>query len=104
MVTHIRVSNRSSNDGASPDVETSPSISILNALLRAGVSVRHDCGGKAQCGTCRFRVLQGASSLSPTRSRESLRLTDLTGEKDAGTYRLACQTHAAGDIEIELLL
>jgi ferredoxin len=111
VASRIRVSNRSAADGAAVSVETSPALSILNALLRSGVSVRHDCGGKAQCGTCRFRALRGASALSPIRPRESQRLAALASETAAGAairavgeYRLACQTHTVGDIDIELAL
>jgi ferredoxin len=80
-------------------VETSPTVSLLNALVRAGVRIRHDCGGKALCGTCRVRVVSGAGALSPVGERERERL-DAVGAS-AGE-RLACQAHAFRDVEIEL--
>ena len=103
----IRVSNRRTPEGGPTVVETGPVFSVLNALLRFGVPVRHDCGGKALCGTCRFRVVRGASALSPRYARESERLAAIAeaGELPAdGEYRLACQAHTAGNIEIELVL
>jgi ferredoxin, 2Fe-2S len=92
--------------GRAEPVETTPTLSLLNALLRAGVAIRHDCGGKAQCGTCRVRVLSGAKGLSPTLPREAERLAAVAGAP-GGTdeaLRLACQARAARDVEIEPVL
>lgn len=79
--------------------ETGPALSLLNALLRGGVRIRHDCGGKALCGTCRVRVLAGAASLSPMGERERERLAAVGA---AEGERLACQAHAFRDAELEL--
>jgi len=93
-----RLSVRSA-DGEVRQAETSPTLSLLNAMLRAGVPVRHDCGGKALCGTCRF--LPRGGLLSPPDGRESARLAAAGAPPGA---RLSCQAHAARDAEIELLL
>ena len=82
-------------------VETSAAISILNSLQRAGISIRHMCGGKAQCGTCRYKIIEGERYLSPVNERERIRLNAL-GNPDK--VRLACQSYAFGDITIEILL
>lgn len=75
-------------------------VSILNNLLRSGVSIRHVCGGKAICGTCRITVLAGKEYLTPMREKERVRLAAVkAGEKD----RLACQTHTRGDITIRIV-
>jgi ferredoxin len=105
---------RISIPGSGIEVESSPAHSILNALLRNGVEIRHDCGGKALCGTCRLRVVSGSSGLSPIGPREAERLAAIAsaagqgGEPGsaglAGELRLACQTHAARDAEVEILL
>ena len=76
-----------------------PGISILNTLLRNDVRIMHKCGGKMQCGTCRIRILNGRKFLSPLREGERIRLTAVNG---AENDRLACQTYAFGDIEIEI--
>ena len=97
----IRIAN------GSKVVATSPSISLLNALLRDGVPIRHDCGGKAQCGTCRLKIISGASGLSPILPREAERLAALPRDEvrsDDPELRLACQAHAAKDVEIEIIL
>ena len=82
-------------------VKTSAAVSILNTLMREGVAVKHVCGGKAQCGTCRFRIVEGEKYLSPVTDRERVRLEALGGMEKV---RLACQTYAFGDITIEILL
>ncbi len=75
--------------------------SILTSLLKAGRPIRHDCGGKALCGTCRVRVLEGAAALSPVSDRERARLAAAGA---APGERLACQAHAARDAELEAVL
>jgi ferredoxin len=82
-------------------VKASAAISILNTLMREGVQIKHVCGGKALCGTCRFRVIDGHRFLSPVKEREQMRLDALGNPKDV---RLACQTHTFGDITIEIIL
>jgi ferredoxin len=86
-------------DGVPREAETSPVFSLLNALTREGVRIRHDCGGKALCGTCRVRVVSGASGLSPVGERERARLDAVGAAPDE---RLACQSHAVRDVEIEI--
>lgn len=99
-MARVTVSNRPGADGRPVQVGAGPERSILNALLSEGVAIRHDCGGKAQCGTCAFRALSGGSGLSPLGEREAARLA--AGDRPPGS-RLACQVHAARDLEIELL-
>ena len=82
-------------------VKASAAISILHTLMRNGVQIKHVCGGKALCGTCRFRVIDGHQFLSPIKEREQIRLNALGNPKDV---RLACQTHTFGDITIEIIL
>jgi len=77
----------------------SPVDSVLVSAQRAGAVLRHDCGGKALCGTCRVRVLSGKGS--PAGSRELLRLEAVGA--GPGT-RLACQLHPGTDMELEALL
>ncbi|HAE20927.1 MAG TPA: ferredoxin [Spirochaetaceae bacterium] len=88
-------------DGQTHELETSPAYSLLIALQRAGVAHRHDCGGKALCGTCRVRVLAGR--LSPMGERERLRL-QAVGESLDGTVRLACQARPGGALRLKAIL
>jgi ferredoxin len=94
-VAQIRVLN--------PDVvvKTSAAVSILNTLQREGVQIKHLCGGKAICGTCRCKILEGEQYLSPIKERERIRLEALGNPEKV---RLACQTYTFGDITIEIVL
>lgn len=86
-------------DGKRTSLDVSPAFSILVAAQRAGAALRHDCGGKAQCGTCRVRVISG--KLSPVTERERLRL-DAVGAGPG--VRLACQARAGTDLSLEAIL
>lgn len=80
-------------------VTVNPAHSLLNNYLMQGIPVQTLCGGKAGCGRCRFRVLEGAAHLSPVRPAERARL----GESlIAAGWRLSCQSHALRDVAIEL--
>jgi len=81
------------------EFETSLSLSILVAAQRAGVPLRHDCGGKAQCGTCRVRVISGTTSPMTDRERQRLEAVQAGAEE-----RLACQTRAGSDLELVAVL
>jgi len=85
--------------GLGEEVETSPARSLLNCLLAGGIRVRHDCGGKALCGTCAVRVVAGERSLSPVSPLEAERLR--ASGRGPG-WRLACQARTARDAAIEL--
>jgi ferredoxin len=69
-------------------VGVAPDETLLAAGVGAGVDIRHDCGGKGVCGTCRVEVLEGGAAMSAVTAPERKHLADLL---DAG-WRLACQT------------
>lgn len=81
------------------EVPVSAVVSLLNTLLREDIPISHDCGGRAQCGTCRIKIRQGAHFLSPPTKGELTKLGETPLEEG---YRLACQTHTAGDVTIEI--
>ena len=89
----IRIVNR----GIS--VIVNPAFSLLNNYLMQSIPIQTLCGGKAACGRCRFRVLDGASGLSPVRPAEIARLGDAL---IAAGWRLSCQSHALRNVTIEL--
>jgi ferredoxin len=74
-------------------VPASPAVSVLNSLLREGVPIKHLCGGHAQCGTCRIRIVDGEGRVS--------RPTNASMPNTQG-LRLACQTYPFGDISIRI--
>jgi CDP-4-dehydro-6-deoxyglucose reductase len=69
-----------------------PGESVLDAALRCGVSLAHECtfGG---CGTCRMRVLEGSVSY------EEFPM-GLSEEESAEGFALACQARPNGDLLI----
>ena len=62
------VENQSPKFGMPAELDSSPAGSLLNSLLAAGVRIRHDCGGKALCGTCAVRA-RWASARAAARTR-----------------------------------
>jgi ferredoxin len=86
-------------DRPSVSFDSTALVSVLVGAQRAGVSLRHDCGGKAQCGTCRVFVESGKGS--PVLEREKERLQAVGA---AAGQRLACQMHPAGDLTLRAIL
>ena len=80
-------------------VTVNPAFSLLNNYLMQNIPIQTLCGGKAACGRCRFRVIDGASGLSPVRPAEIARLGET---RIAEGWRLSCQSHALRDLTIEL--
>ncbi len=89
-------------EGREEPVEGSTAVSLLNNLLRAGVRISHICGGKAGCGTCRVRILEGMEFCTPMREAERGRLTRADGTVPEGV-RLACQTYVRGRVRIKIM-
>jgi ferredoxin len=85
--------------------QTNLTTSILNTLLKNGFPIQTVCGGRALCGRDLIRVRTGMEFLSPRRDVETRRLAELAsqGEPEGTDMRLACQTYARGDIEIEVI-
>jgi ferredoxin len=75
-----------------------PAETLLAAGLGAGVDIRHDCGGKGICGTCRVEVLEGGAAMSEVTAPERKHLAELVG---AG-WRLSCQTRPGGDARLRV--
>lgn len=80
-------------------VEVAPGTTILAAAEQGEVFLRHVCGGKAMCATCRCKVVQGAEHLSPMARHEQKRLNELYAPREA---RLSCQAEIHGDVVVEV--
>lgn len=74
---------------------------ILPALLRAGIPFAHACGGRAQCSTCRFAVVEGWAACG-LRNEKEQRIADRL--EFGPEFRLACQTQVSSDITIRRLV
>jgi adenylate cyclase len=86
--------------GRGEAIPSSPAISLLNLLQRNGVPIETICGGRAQCGRCLVRILKGAEMMNKKNQAEIARLAALNAGEG---MRLACQSYARGDIEIEIM-
>jgi iron-sulfur cluster assembly protein len=75
---------------------------LLNALLRDGVGVAHECGGKLACSTCLVIVHEGMEHLSQM-SEDELDMLDRAPPHAPGA-RLACQAvSSGGEVLVETL-
>jgi ferredoxin len=86
-------------DNLNATVESLPGRSLLISLLNADQPIHTVCGGKAACGCCRIRILEGAPKLSPVNGYEKARL-GLELIKDG--WRLACQVHSLRRVVVYL--
>ncbi|EPJ45609.1 MAG: hypothetical protein OFPII_26240 [Osedax symbiont Rs1] len=87
-------------DGAVITAEVGPTlleIAILNDIPHANL-----CHGKGRCGTCRVRIIQSSSRLTPISNLERAMLDKLHSD---GQTRLACQAGpSAGVLHLEKLM
>jgi ferredoxin len=95
MVTSITVTilNR--------DLEIScrPAFSLLNNFLINDAPIHTTCGGHANCGCCRIKVLEKSRGLTPPNEREKRRLGEYLISQG---WRLSCQTHSLGDLVVHM--
>lgn len=83
-------------------VPSTEGMSILEAVLAAGVKMPHKCEGKAECGSCHIFVVEGRKTLSKTQRAENERLDAIVGV--SSNSRLACQAKLGTEnVTVELL-
>ncbi|MEZ4688446.1 MAG: adenylate/guanylate cyclase domain-containing protein [Bacteroidia bacterium] len=75
--------------------------SILDASIEHQIPHLHECGGHGRCSTCRVRVLEGMSNLSPKTRQEELMTQTRNWDP---SIRLGCQAFVKGDIKIQRLI
>jgi uncharacterized 2Fe-2S/4Fe-4S cluster protein (DUF4445 family) len=78
------------------EVEVERWKTVLEAVRQAGLALESECGGRATCGACRIRFLDGAPAPG---ADDRLLLGD---EAVAQGWRLACQTTLTNDCRIAL--
>lgn len=81
-------------------ISINPAVSILNTLLQNKISIQHKCGGRMKCGTCRIRVYSGGEYIRKPSEQEQQRLVAVNADS---RDRLACQSFAFRDIEIDII-
>jgi class 3 adenylate cyclase/hemoglobin-like flavoprotein len=87
------------DDGISIPVDSTEE-SILELSLRNKVPHLWECGGRGRCTTCRVRILDGLSHVSPRTQIEA----KVAGERGWDRFtRLACQTRTTGGIVVQRL-
>ncbi len=79
-------------------ITVSANTTLLANALKAGIPIRHDCGGKGQCGTCRVKVVNGGNNLTPFTPPEQKLLAILLNQ----SWRLACQVKARGPVAVNV--
>lgn len=73
---------------------------LLDALLKGGATLAHDCGGTLACGTCCVIVREGVHTLSPA-SEDEIDMLDRACVAEPSA-RLACQATGAGEVVVEI--
>lgn len=70
--------------------------SVLQTLAQNKIFLPSACGGKATCGVCKFRLVEGGGDIKPTEE------PFLNAEERANGVRLSCQVKVKGDMKIEI--
>ncbi len=70
--------------------------SALNILAKNKIFLPSACGGKATCGVCKFRVLEGDKNIKPTEE------PFLSKQEREDGVRLSCQVKVKQDLSIEI--
>ncbi len=71
---------------------------LLEAMLRQGQAVAHDCDGALACASCVVVIHEGAERLSPP-SDDELDILDKASFSEPGA-RLACQAVGEGELVV----
>jgi 2Fe-2S ferredoxin len=76
---------------------------LLEVIVAAGESLKHECDGQGECGSCHLFLQTGRKSVSKIGGIENGKLDTLVGI--GSKSRLACQARIIGeeDITVELL-
>jgi Na+-transporting NADH:ubiquinone oxidoreductase subunit F len=83
------------NDGAKV-LEVEGGASLLSTLSNQKIFIPSACGGKATCGMCKLRVLEGADPLLPTEEPY------LSQDERAQDVRLSCQVKIKRNLRIRI--
>ncbi len=83
-------------NGGAKTLEAQGGASLLSTLASHQVFLPSACGGKATCGLCKVKVLEGGGTLLPTEEPY------LTPAERAAGMRLACQLKVKRDLKIEV--
>lgn len=79
-------------------VEVEAGTSILDAALKNGIDLEHNCGGNCACSTCHVIVQSGMEYLSERSEEEEDQLDDAEGLTLES--RLGCQAKISGPVVV----
>ena len=83
-------------NGGNNVLEVAPGNSLMGALAEEKIFLPSACGGKANCGQCKVRVLEGGGNILPTE-------TGFFNRKQIkDNWRLGCQVKVKEDLKIEV--
>ena len=84
------------------EVACSPGETVFDIARRSGVAIPTSCVGRATCGLCRIRVVDGEDNLSPVNDSETNHLGNVYF---ITKVRLSCQTKVEGEglVVVEVL-
>ena len=81
-------------NGGSRELNVNPGDNLMNTLAGQGIFLPSACGGKANCGQCKVRVLEGGGTILPTETGFFSRREIKDG------WRLGCQVKVKDNLEI----
>ena len=87
-------------DGTEQTVDAYRQLNVLAHAEIYGIKLPQACGGQADCGTCRIRVIEGVLTPPPPDERD---LTRNFPKSFAPNERLACMSRPRSDLVIGLL-
>lgn len=80
-------------------LSSQPAFSLLTNFLINDIPIHAVCGGHANCGCCRVKILEGKEGTTKPNKREMHKLgQDLLTEG----WRFSCQTHSLRNIVVHL--
>lgn len=85
-----------SHEKETKEFEVDGGIYLHSALSDNGIPITSSCGGKATCGYCRVKVLEGGGQILPTEE------IFMGSQEQRAGMRLACQVKIKQDIKVEI--
>ena len=73
--------------------------SVFDVGRRAGIDISTACVGKATCGLCRVKLVDGEAHVSALNAAEKKHLGNVYF---ITKMRLACQTRVTGDVVVDV--
>ena len=87
-------------DGTERETDGYRQFNLLGHAEICEIPMRQACGGKAECGTCRVRVISGTlTDIGPGERELMMRFP----KRFEGNHRLGCQARPRSDVRFEVV-